>query len=100
MRIEYVQKNDTIHVKLFDKLTFADHVAFRKLIDETKQSKARALILDVAELSMIDSSGLGMLMIALDEAKKSGFALNLVNATGPVQQLLKISRMDVLFKAA
>jgi anti-anti-sigma factor len=100
MRVEILSRGPVFKAKLLDKLTFADHIAFRKLIDEVKSAGSRQLTLDMAELAMIDSSGLGMIMIALDEAKKSGFVLTVENAAGPVMQLLKLSKMDVLLKVA
>lgn len=100
MRVEYVSRGDVFSVKLMEKLTFSDHVVFRKLIEEVKDAKSKTCIFDVAQMDMIDSSGLGMLMIAHDEAQKAGFELKISNANGPVKQLLKLSRMDQLLKVA
>lgn len=100
MRVDYVTKGENFSVKLLDKLTFADHMVFRKLLEDIKTANAKFCTLDMSGLEMIDSSGLGMLMIALDESKKHGFKLSISSPSGAVAQLLKLSRMDQLLNAA
>jgi anti-anti-sigma factor len=100
MRIDVTSRSETFRARLSDKLTFADHASFRRLIDEIKAAHAKACILDLEKLDMIDSAGLGMLMITIEESKSSGFSLTLINAHGPVKQLLTLSKIDRLLKVA
>lgn len=101
MRTEEVPNNSGVfEVRLFDKLVFADHTAFRKLMDDIRSARVNAVIFDVANLNMIDSSGLGMLMIAIEESKRNNYTLTLKNAVGPVKQLLELSKLDQILKVA
>ncbi|ESQ92812.1 STAS domain-containing protein [Asticcacaulis benevestitus] len=96
MRLEYRHDHGVFSAKISDKLTFSDNGLFRKLLGDIQASKAKSCVLDLLELDVIDSSGLGMLMIAHDESKKNAYSLTLINAKGPVRQLLQISKLDCL----
>jgi len=100
MRIDVSQRSDVFRVRLIDSLTFSDNTQFRGLIEDIKLAKVKDCIFDLAELKMIDSSGLGMLMIAIEEGKKHNFTLSLINTSGPVKQLLQLSRLDKILKVA
>ena len=100
MRTELVKTGIDYEVKLKDRLTFADNAQFRKLIEDIKSAKAQTCVFDLSGLDMIDSSGLGMLMIAFDTSKTEGFELSVKSAHGPVKQLLALSKLDSLLKAA
>ena len=94
MRVEIIRRSPDFEAAISDRLIFADHHAFRKLIDDIKTAAASHCTFDLKDLSMMDSSGLGMIMIAIEEAKRSGFHLTLKNASGSVLQLIQMSRLD------
>ena len=94
MRVEIKRRSPEFEASISDRLIFADHNAFRKLIDDIKATAASQCIFDLKDLSMMDSSGLGMFMIAIEEAKRNGFSLTLKNASGSVLQLIQMSRLD------
>lgn len=96
MRIESRMSGTTCEVRFGDRMTFSDHTAFRALLKEITKSGAKACVFDLHDLQAIDSAGLGMFMIALDEAKKSGWTLRLKSPQGPVKSLLELGRFDKL----
>jgi anti-anti-sigma factor len=99
MRLLTEFQNDLFTAKIADRLTFADHGQFRKLLDEVKTSGCRKVVFDLSDLSVVDSSGLGMLMIAIDDSKKAGWKLSVSGAQGSVLQLLQLSKLDQMLAA-
>jgi anti-sigma B factor antagonist len=60
-------------------------------------SHCRDLVLDVAEVSFIDSSGLGTLVRLLARIRRSGGDLKLCAAPPPVHRLLKLTNLTQVF---
>jgi len=100
MRVDITSRTDVFEARLSDKMLFADNTAFRKLMDEVRQAGCKTCVFDLKNLEVIDSAGLGMLMIAIEDAKRSGRNLFVKNPQGPVLKLLQLSRMDQLLKVA
>ena len=65
----------------------------RDMVDR-KQTK---ILLNLGEVPYIDSSGIGELVQAYSTVTKSGGQFKLSNLTKRVQDLLKISKHDMLF---
>ncbi|MCA0406464.1 MAG: STAS domain-containing protein [Proteobacteria bacterium] len=96
MRIESRKENTSFRVRLQDRMTFSDHGQFRDLLTEITREKAQSAVFDMSELVSIDSAGLGMLMIALEESRKGGWALSLRAPQGHVRKLLELACFDKL----
>ncbi|MCX6151454.1 MAG: STAS domain-containing protein [Ignavibacteriales bacterium] len=65
-----------------------------KLIDDNKKN----LIIDLAEVKFMNSSGLGMLISAFTTMKSGGGNLKLANATDKIQSLLLITKLVTIFE--
>lgn len=98
MRVSTSVRNDVFEASLSDRLSFSDNSAFRKLLDDMLASKTRRWVLDVGNLSAVDSAGLGMFIIAQDTAKKAGLTLTLRNPNEYVRNLIELSKMDKLIQ--
>ncbi len=98
MHYQVVRRTDIFEAKMTEKLMFADNAIFRRLIDEVTTSGCRSCVINMKDLTLIDSAGLGMLMIAIEQARRDGWSLTLSEAQGPVLKLLKLSRLDTLLK--
>jgi anti-anti-sigma factor len=85
------------NVALTGELTFADYVAFRDIADRLLKVSARPIVIDLSQLEFIDSAGLGMLLIARDEALKSNQKVILRSPRGQVRRLFAATRLDALF---
>jgi anti-anti-sigma factor len=96
MRVETTINAGVFEAKLIDQMLFSDHRAFRSLLREISQSGAKKCIFNLSGLTSIDSSGLGMFMIALDEARKSHWTLTIKSPQGHVRSLLVLGRFDKL----
>ena len=95
MRIEY-NDGDT-EVALIGELTFSDHAAFRAMLTRAMQSRGPKIVLDLSRLDFVDSAGLGMLLIARDEAGKSSRSLALVRPQKQVERVFAVTKFETLF---
>jgi anti-sigma B factor antagonist len=59
-----------------------------------------AVVVDLGDVTFIDSRGLHMLLQLDATARRDGFALTLVNADGQVRSSLRITGMDLLLPLA
>jgi anti-anti-sigma factor len=95
--MEYTVTDAAASVFLRGDLTFSDHRAFLRLAERLLADGTDPITLNFQELSFIDSSGLGMLLIARDEASKRQRSLVLKGARGQVRKMFDLSRFETLF---
>jgi len=95
--MQYAFADNDATVTLSGELTFVDHPVFRAMATRLMQAKAAASVIDLSGLEFIDSAGLGMLLVARDEAKRGNRKLVLRRPTGQVKRMLDISKFETLF---
>lgn len=95
--MEYSTTDDLATATLRGEFTFSDHQAFRKLAERLFASGSQPVVFDLGHLVFIDSAGLGMLLIARDEAIKKSRPLVLKGAVGQVKKMFDVSKFDTLF---
>jgi anti-anti-sigma factor len=78
-------------------LNFTDQGPFKEMITELFQTKGAAITIDLSKLDLIDSAGLGMLLLARDEANKIDRQLILAHPTGQVKRMFGVTKFDKLF---
>ena len=61
--------------------------------------RAKAVFVDLARLTFIDSSGVHSLVTAHHAAKHTGGRIYVVNAAGPVASVLELTGLDTLLRA-
>jgi anti-sigma B factor antagonist len=71
--------------------------AIRDVIRELIAKDRKKILLDLANVDYIDSSGLGSLVNALTSVRKEGGDLKLVNLTTRVNDLLQMTRLYTVF---
>lgn len=67
------------------------------LLDAVHRTKA--VVVDLAELTFIDSTGVHSLVTAHHAATQTGGKIYLINAAGPVATVLRITGLDTLLGA-
>jgi anti-sigma B factor antagonist len=72
--------------------------AFRRKIRELIDAGHRRLILDLGEITYIDSVGLGTLAASFASVRKEGGDLKLVHLPKGAHQLLQITRLSTVFE--
>jgi anti-anti-sigma factor len=95
MRFEF--KGSDATVALSGDLTFADHVMFREIADRLGASTDKIIVIELGGLDFIDSAGLGMLLIAREEARKKNRTLVLRGAKGQVSRMFGLTKFETLF---
>ncbi len=84
-------------VRISGEFTFTDHTAFKSLVERLFEVEGSAIVIDLSRLEFIDSAGLGMLLLARDEAKKANRGLILRGPNGQVKRMFDVTRFDTLF---
>ncbi len=98
--MEYTQSinGQTATMALRGQFTFADHQNFRDLLKVFESnSEINTLVLDFAGVDFIDSAGLGMMLIAREEAGQRNVKLSLINSQGQVEKMFRVSKFETLF---
>ena len=91
MKYEIKQSFALTEIRLSGRMCFDDHDLFRGVLDAIEGNSGHRIILDLTELSAIDSAGLGMLIIAGDHAAKKGLAFDIRNPAGLVKKLMELA---------
>lgn len=73
-------------------------VALRNAVHETMDSGARKLLIDLAGVSQIDSSGVGELVSAYTSVTHRGGKLKLLNLPPKVSDILQITQLITVFE--
>lgn len=100
MDIEISDIGNVKLVKLTGRLTLGDAVdKLRGSMDDLLNSGATHFVMDLSDVAMIDSSGIGLVVRYMTTAKQKGGALKLLNPTKFALQTLKmiglLSRFEV-----
>lgn len=82
------RNNETLLVTMTGKLTFSDNAAFKAILDDMSKGGVKDCVFDLSGLEFVDSTGLGMLVLAHDTAGENGFTVRLRNPRGHVRALL------------
>jgi anti-sigma B factor antagonist len=71
---------------------------FRKSIDETIEEQLVNVVVDLAKVNWMNSSGLGMLISGLTSLRSSGGDLRLANMSERMKRPLQITKLDTVFQ--
>jgi HptB-dependent secretion and biofilm anti anti-sigma factor len=85
------------HVSISGEFTFTDHAAFKVMVGQLLAGQGSPMVIDLSKLEFIDSAGLGMLLLARDEASKAARKLVLRAPHGQVKRMFGVTKFDKLF---
>jgi len=95
-------KNDSLIVRLSGELDLVVAKEFRECVDKVLMDRpVRNLILDLSQVSFIDSSGLGALLGRYKLVQQKGGKMSIFGATPSVYRILELSgimRIIPIFK--
>jgi anti-sigma B factor antagonist len=98
MRFEETRSGNVLVAKVLESRIGADVAArFKQDIIGYVTSGNKAIVLDLSEVSFIDSSGLGALISCLKVMGNEG-ELVLCGSRGTVTSMFKLTRMDKVFR--
>lgn len=70
---------------------------FRQIVDSVLTSEAQALLLDLKNITFVDSSGLGTLVVALKQLKAADRKMYICSINDQVRMLFELTSMDRVF---
>ena len=99
MHVETRKNGEVVILDMKGKLTvgLGDQI-LRESIDELLAEGKKKILLNLSEVSFVDSAGVGELVAGLRTAKRFGAALKLLNATERVQGTLYMARLLPIFE--
>ena len=98
MIVNATQPDQNIWVLEFSgKLNFHARHVFQNSITKAEQASPRQIILDLTDLSYIDSAGLGLLTLAHRELSTRNICLEIANPQTVVRDVLLLTNMDKIF---
>lgn len=98
MEFKTVNTANTTTIALSGVLTFDDHERFKAVVTGISEAASDNVELDLSATKMIDSAGIGMLLLANDRAGKAGKSLSLRGVTGHVAKVIELSKVDQIIK--
>lgn len=75
-----------------------DAVSLNEQLHELIEKKKTNIVVNLAKVKFMNSSGLGMLIGALTTMRKAGGDLRIANATDKIESLLIITKLITVFK--
>jgi anti-sigma B factor antagonist len=92
------QANGATVVDVSGRITLGDgSTILRELLRDLAQKGHKHIVLNLADVNYIDSSGIGELVSAYTSLKKQGGELKLLSLTTKVHDLLQITRLYTVF---
>lgn len=99
MHVKIRKSADVVILGLKGRLTLGlGDVILRESIDELLAEDWKKILLDLSEVSFVDSAGIGELVSGLRTAKRFGANLKIMNVNERVQSTLYIARLLPIFE--
>lgn len=93
------QKGDVTIVDISGKLTLGEgSSAFREKVWELIETGSKRILLNMADVASIDSSGIGELAAGYSNVTSAGGEMKLLNLAKRIQDLLQITRLCTVFE--
>jgi anti-sigma B factor antagonist len=90
-QVEVHSEDHTTVISVSGELDLASSPALEEELERVAKSDATVIVVDLAELEFMDSTGLSVLVRAHQRAQDSGRRLGLVNGSQQVQRLLALT---------
>ena len=97
--MEYTKftNGDICKISIQGNFLFGDHSKFKEIIDTITSEDIKAIELDVSGIKLIDSSGMGMFLLAKEAADKKAIKLTLMHPQGQIAQMFSVSKFNDMF---
>ena len=85
---------DNITLRLSGQLIFKDRMLFQAAITQAQTKSPKEIILNLAAVTYLDSTGLGHIIVAQRKLRDTQCRLSLVVSPGPVMSMFDIVNME------
>ena len=79
-------------------LTIDNETAFKNELLGNLDDSVKKMVLDMSQVTFIDSSALGTLVYLNNDLQKKGISLALKSLTEPVQDIMDVGSFDLILK--
>ncbi len=87
-------------IALTGRFDFGCHRSFKDACERALKEAGGEVVVDLGQVSYIDSSALGMLLLLRDRARELGKSVTLARAGGVVAEVLRVANFEKLFRLA
>lgn len=87
----------TLVLELSGKLIFSARQSYQHTINQAEATSPQHIILDLAQVSYIDSAGLGLLALSFKKLTGAGIQMSLASPQESVMQILELTNMGEMF---
>ena len=94
MKIDIDRNENVVKIKLIGKYDIEELLFFSTLFTDEISKKPTVIALDLAELSYIDSSGIGSLIRYMNMASRENINFLCYNLNKNIENVFKISKLD------
>jgi anti-sigma B factor antagonist len=99
MKTKVVEKYNAIVLEIKGNVMGGPEAAeFNELIHKLADEGKKNIVVDLADVKFMNSSGIGMLISAFTTMKNGGGSLKLANATEKINSLLVITKLITIFE--
>ena len=70
---------------------------FKEAVSEILEAGQKNLLINMAGVTYMDSSGFGTLLSATKKLRPEGGSVNLISCSASIDRILKITRLDTIF---
>jgi len=98
LQIERLETTATLHLQ--GDLVAATVATLRPQLRTLVQEGIKELVFDLAATTMVDSSGIGLLMAAHNSMSRAGGSIRVVHASPEIQELFQSMRLNQHFAVA
>jgi len=97
MKIKNELKNNINVVSLSGDVDLSNSPQVRKVFTEILSDKNAQILVNLTDVTYMDSSGLATLIEAMQKAYKNGGSFRLFGVQGAVKNMFEIARLDKVF---
>ena len=98
MKVATRQVDGVVVLDLSGRITLGEgSVTLRDAVHDVLAKGSKHILLNLGDISYIDSSGIGEMVSAFTSVKNAGGELKLLNLTKKVQDLLQITKLYTVF---
>jgi anti-anti-sigma factor len=91
-------KSDEYKVAISEPFDFALHEEFRAKLDSAISSGSKEIVIDLSFVIHMDSSALGMLIIANKNASAQGAKIKIIGVSADIYEMLQLTQIDKMFE--
>jgi len=91
-------ENSVAVIAIDEDFNFETHKSFRNAVRESLELGAKEIILEFKKVEYMDSTALGLLMVAKDTANEVDCKIKLKSVSGYARKILEMSQFDQKFE--